>query len=74
SAGPGAHRVPAVARRRPSSGSGDLNGALAAMETDLPDDSRTDVLRAEVARKKSPEAGARELERILFQRYSTASR
>ncbi|MCP3145226.1 hypothetical protein [Pyxidicoccus xibeiensis] len=53
---------------------GDLNGALAAMEADLPDDSRTDVLRAEVARKKSPEAGARELERILFQRYPTASR
>ncbi|QSQ25095.1 hypothetical protein JY651_09260 [Pyxidicoccus parkwayensis] len=53
---------------------GDLNGALAVMEADLPDDARTDVLRAEAARKKSPKDGARELERILFQRYPTASR
>jgi tetratricopeptide (TPR) repeat protein len=53
---------------------GDLAGALAVMEADLPADPRTDVLRAEVARRKSPEAGARELERILFQRYPTAAR
>lgn len=53
---------------------GDLSGALAAMEADLPDDSRTDVLRAAAARKQSPEAGARELERILFQRYPTTGR
>lgn len=53
---------------------GDLDGALAVMEADLPDDGRTDVLRAAVARKKSPKDGARELERILFQRYPTAAR
>jgi len=48
---------------------GDLAGALAVMEADLPEDPRTDVLRVAVARKKSPQEGARELERILFQRY-----
>jgi thioredoxin-like negative regulator of GroEL len=53
---------------------GDLNGALAVMEADLPDDARTDVLRAAVAQKKSSKDGARELERILFQRYPTAAR
>jgi thioredoxin-like negative regulator of GroEL len=53
---------------------GDLRGALAVMEAELPDDSRTDVLRAAVAAQGSPEAGARELERILFQRYPTAPR
>lgn len=53
---------------------GDLSGALAVMEADLPDDSRTDVLRAAVAQKKSPQDGARELERILFQRYPTTAR
>ena len=53
---------------------GDLDGALAVMEAELPEDPRTDVLRAEVARRKSPEVGARELERILFQRYLTAVR
>ncbi|MBZ4417785.1 tol-pal system YbgF family protein [Myxococcus sp. RHSTA-1-4] len=51
---------------------GDLGGALAVMEADLPGDPRTDVLRAAVANQKSPEAGARELERILFQRYPAA--
>ena len=53
---------------------GDLSGALAAMEADLPEDPRTDVLRAAAAQKQSPEAGARELERILFQRYATTGR
>ncbi|MFP2964406.1 hypothetical protein ACLEPN_43570, partial [Myxococcus sp. 1LA] len=53
---------------------GDLDGALTVMETDLPQDSRTDVLRAASAQRKSPEAGARELERLLFQRYAPATR
>ncbi|WP_410477835.1 tetratricopeptide repeat protein [Myxococcus sp. MxC21-1] len=53
---------------------GDLDGALTVLETDLPQDARTDVLRAASAQRKSPEAGARELERILFQRYAPATR
>lgn len=53
---------------------GDLRGALAVMEADVPGDPRTDVLRAAVAQQKSPEAGARELERLLFQRYPADAR
>ncbi|RJS18752.1 hypothetical protein DRW03_24120 [Corallococcus sp. H22C18031201] len=52
---------------------GDLPGALAVMEAELPQDSRTDVLRAATAQSQSPEAGARELERLLFQRYAATS-
>jgi thioredoxin-like negative regulator of GroEL len=61
-------------RARALQRAGDLRGALAVMEAELPEDSRTDVLRAAVAAQGSPEAGARELERILFQRYPTAAR
>ncbi|GHG85184.1 hypothetical protein [Comamonas sp. JC664] len=53
---------------------GDLPGALAVMEADLPQDSRTDVLRAASAQRQSAEAGARELERLLFQRYAPSQR
>ncbi|MCP3098526.1 hypothetical protein LZ198_06495 [Myxococcus sp. K15C18031901] len=54
---------------------GDLGGALAMMEQELPNDPRTDLLRVAVAQGTSPEAGAKELERLLFQRYPpTASR
>ncbi|NVJ04037.1 tetratricopeptide repeat protein [Myxococcus sp. AM001] len=53
---------------------GDLDGALTVMASDLPQDARTDVLRAASAWRKSPEAGARELERLLFQRYAPATR
>ncbi|MCE9672692.1 hypothetical protein LY474_33275 [Myxococcus stipitatus] len=48
---------------------GDAKGALAMMEAELPDDPRTALLRVAVAQGTSPEAGARELERLLFQRY-----
>lgn len=49
---------------------GDLRGALSVMETELPEDPRTDLLRAAVAQRASKEDGARELERLLFQRYA----
>ncbi|MFY2557686.1 hypothetical protein ACN469_08665 [Corallococcus terminator] len=49
---------------------GDLRGALSVMETELPEDPRTDLLRAAVAQRTSKEDGARELERLLFQRYA----
>ncbi|NTX01630.1 tetratricopeptide repeat protein [Myxococcus sp. CA040A] len=49
---------------------GDLRGALAVMEAELPEDPRTDLLRAAVAQRTSKEDGARELERLLFQRYA----
>ncbi|WP_338865425.1 hypothetical protein [Myxococcus stipitatus] len=52
---------------------GDLRGALTVMETDLPEDPRTDLLRAAVAQQTSAGDGARELERLLFQRYSPAA-
>ncbi len=45
---------------------GDQKGALAALEADLPDDPRTAVLRVALAAGKSPEAGADELEKLLF--------
>ncbi|MFN0062474.1 MAG: tetratricopeptide repeat protein [Myxococcaceae bacterium] len=46
---------------------GDKTGALRIFETHLPDDPRTGALRAELALSASPEAGAAELERVLFQ-------
>lgn len=45
---------------------GDKQGALRTLETDLPDDPRTAVLRATMALGNSTEAGATELERLLF--------
>jgi hypothetical protein len=50
-------------------GQGNLAGALQVLEQDLPGDSRTATLRAEVALGDSPEAGASTLESLLFQRY-----
>jgi hypothetical protein len=53
--------------------SGDRRAALAAMQADLPDDPRTAVLRVELARGDSGEAGAAELEKLLFtKRYPPA--
>ncbi|WP_342374618.1 hypothetical protein NVS55_25090 [Myxococcus stipitatus] len=52
---------------------GDLRGALTVMEADLAEDPRTDLLRAAVAQQTSAEDGARELEQLLFQRYSPAA-
>ncbi len=48
--------------------SGDSQAALRSLEQDLPDDPRTGVLRAALALGDSPEAGARELERLLFEK------
>lgn len=47
---------------------GDGKGALAAMESDLPADPRTAVLRAALALRDSAEAGSAELEELLFSR------
>ncbi len=47
---------------------GDSRAALRTLEQDLPDDPRTGVLRAALAVGDSPEAGARELERLLFEK------
>lgn len=45
---------------------GERFGALRVMEVELKDDPRTAVLRAAVAIGQSPEAGAAEVERLLF--------
>lgn len=51
---------------------GDKKGALKVLEADLKDDPRTEVLRTSMALGDSPEAGATELERLLFsRRYPT---
>jgi tetratricopeptide (TPR) repeat protein len=47
---------------------GDKKAALRVLETDLKDDPRTEVLRTSLALGDSPEAGANELERLLFSR------
>lgn len=45
---------------------GDRAHALKVLEADLKDDPRTAVLRASLALSESPEAGANELEKLLF--------
>ncbi|MBI3180750.1 MAG: tetratricopeptide repeat protein [Myxococcales bacterium] len=45
---------------------GDRKGALKSLEEKLPDDPRTAVLRVSLSLGESPEAGAGELERLLF--------
>jgi hypothetical protein len=45
---------------------GNKAGALRSLEADLPDDPRTGVLKLELAFGYSPQAGAEELERLLF--------
>ncbi len=45
---------------------GERFGALKVLEVDLKDDPRTAVLRAAVAIGQSPEAGAAEVEKLLF--------
>lgn len=50
---------------------GDKKGALKVLETDLKDDPRTETLRAALAMGESSEAGAAELERLLFSRRYT---
>ena len=45
---------------------GDTSGAMRALESDLPKDPRTAVMRAELAVAYSPETGAQELMRTLF--------
>ncbi|MBK7860081.1 MAG: hypothetical protein IPJ65_15990 [Archangiaceae bacterium] len=53
---------------------GDKKGALKVMDADLKDDPRTDVLRTSLALGDSPEAGATELERLLFSRRNPAEK
>lgn len=62
------HRALAIFKK------GDRPGALKAMEAHLPDDPRTAVLRAALALGDSPEAGAAELERLLFSRRFSQAR
>lgn len=52
---------------------GDRAGALKSMETELPEDPRTAVLRASLAVGLSSERGAAELERLLFSRKFPAN-
>ena len=47
---------------------GKSQGAVQVMETELPDDPRTGILRAAIALDGSAELGATELERVLFSR------
>ncbi len=48
--------------------SGDNPAALRMLEAELPDDPRTHALRVVLAVGDSPEAGARELEKLLFEK------
>lgn len=53
---------------------GDKKGALKVLDADLKDDPRTEVLRTSLALGDSPEAGASELERLLFSRRYPAEK
>lgn len=53
---------------------GDKKGALKVLDADLKDDPRTEVLRTSLALGDSPEAGATELERLLFSRRNPAEK
>lgn len=53
---------------------GDKKGALKVLDADLRDDPRTEVLRTSLALGDSPEAGATELERLLFSRRNPAEK
>jgi tetratricopeptide (TPR) repeat protein len=53
---------------------GDKAGALEALERDLPQDPRTSVLREAQALGSSPQAGASELERLLFTKRFSSTR
>lgn len=53
---------------------GDKKGALKVLDADLKDDPRTEVLRTSLALGDSPEAGATELERLLFSRRYPAEK
>jgi thioredoxin-like negative regulator of GroEL len=53
---------------------GDKKGALKVLDADLKDDPRTEVLRTSLALGDSPEAGASELERLLFSRRFPAEK
>ena len=53
---------------------GDRKGALKVLDADLKDDPRTEVLRTSLALGDSPEAGATELERLLFSRRYPAEK
>lgn len=54
--------------------SGDKSGALHALETDLPQDPRTTVLREALSLANSPQSAAVDLEQILFSKRFPAGR